>query len=83
MMAKVKESHCQARHEDDQRKSIVQQVMQKSTDFLRRIIVPVEEQGGVTLSYACPHCHHILRHGREFLIHATFPCNFLCVLHDS
>ena len=24
------------------------------TDFLRRIIVPVEGQGGVTLSYVCP-----------------------------
>ena len=26
-------------------------------DFLRRIVVPVEAQGGVTLSYVCPHCH--------------------------
>ena len=50
MMAKLKGS-CQAEPEDHQRKSIVQQTMQKSTDFLRRIIVPVERQGGVTLSY--------------------------------
>ena len=41
MMAKLKESHCQARQEDDQRKSVVQQRMQKSTDVLRRIIVLV------------------------------------------
>ena len=31
--------------------------MHGSTDFLRRMIVPVEGQGGVTLSYECPHCH--------------------------
>ena len=37
--------------EDDQRISIVQQVLQRSTDFLRRIIAPVEGQGGVALSY--------------------------------
>ena len=35
MMAKLKESYCQAKHEDDQRKSRVQQMMQKSTDFVR------------------------------------------------
>ena len=50
MMAKLKENF-------DQRKSIVQQIMQKSTDFLRRIIVLAEGQGGVRLSYVCPHCH--------------------------
>ena len=34
-------------------------VLLKSTDFLRRIIVLVEGQGGVTLSYVCPHCHRV------------------------
>ena len=48
-----------AKQDDDQRKSIVQQIMQKSTDFLRRIIVLVEGQGGVTLSYVCLHCHRV------------------------
>ena len=57
MMAKLKGSCYQARQEDDQRKSIMQKVMQRSTDFLRRIIAPVQGQGGVTLSYVCPHCH--------------------------
>ena len=54
--------HCQesdyggsgAKQDDDQLKSIVQQIMLKSTDFLRRITVPVEGQGGVTLSYENP-----------------------------
>ena len=59
MMAKLTESYCKARQEDDQRKSIVQNVKQKGTDFLRRIIVPVEGQGGVMLSYVCPHCHRL------------------------
>ena len=54
-MAKLKESYFEAKQDDDQRKSVVQQIKQKNTDFLRRIFVPVEGQGGVTLSYVCPH----------------------------
>ena len=34
--------------------NIVQKGMQKSTDFLRRIIAPVQVQGCVALSYAYP-----------------------------
>ena len=45
MLAQRKESYCQARQEDDQRKSIVQQIMHKRTDFLRRINVPVWRAG--------------------------------------
>ena len=54
IMAKLKESH-QARQGDDQRKSSVQQLLHFSADFLRRIIAPVQGQGGVTLSYVCLH----------------------------
>ena len=32
-------------------------VMLRSIDFLRRIIAPVGGQGGVTMSYLCPHCN--------------------------
>ena len=39
----------EVRQEDDQRKSIVQQMLQRSTKFLRWIIAPVGGQGGVTL----------------------------------
>ena len=46
-------------HEDDQRKSIAQQILQKSTDFLRRIIASVGGPGGVTLSYVCPHSYRL------------------------
>ena len=56
MMASMKESCSPARQEDDQRKSTAQQTMQNITDFLRRVIVPIEGQGGVTLSYVC--CYH-------------------------
>ena len=34
--------------------SIVQEIMLRSTDYLRRIIAPVGGQGGVTMSYLCP-----------------------------
>ena len=53
---KTRECYHEAR-QDDERTSIAQQVLRKSTDFLERIIVPVEGQGGVTLSYVCLHCH--------------------------
>ena len=36
--------------------SIVQEIMLRSTDYLRRIIAPVG-QGGVTMSHLCPHCN--------------------------
>ena len=46
MVAKLKERYYQARQEDDQRKSIVQQVLRKSADFLKRIIVEGHGGGG-------------------------------------
>ena len=55
--AKLRECYYEVRQEDDERKSIVHQTLQKSTDFLRSIIVPLGGQGEVTLSYVCPHCH--------------------------
>ena len=44
MMAELKECYSVARHEDDHRKGIVQQVSQRSTDS---IIAAVEGGGGV------------------------------------
>ena len=37
--------------------STVQEIMLRSTDYLWRIIAPVGGQGGVTMSYLCPHCN--------------------------
>ena len=39
------------------RLSIAQEMLRKRTDFLRRIIAPVDGMGGVTLSYLYPHCN--------------------------
>ena len=39
------------------RLGIVQEILRKSTDFLRRVTAPVGGMGGVTLSYVCPHCN--------------------------
>ena len=44
--AKLRECHNEVEQEDEERKSIVQQILQKSTDFLGRILVPVEGRGG-------------------------------------
>ena len=38
--------------------NIVQGIILKSTDFLRRIIASAGGQGGVTLSYLCPYCNN-------------------------
>ena len=48
--------------DDEDRRRIAQQILLKSTDFLRRIMAPASGQGGITLSYVCPHC---LRHSLE------------------
>ena len=53
----LRECHSEVEQDDEEWKSIVQQFLHMSTDFLRRIIVPVDGQGGVTPSYVCPHCH--------------------------
>ena len=43
--------------EEAEKVSIVQEIMLKSTDYLRRIIAPVGGHGRVTMSYLCPHCN--------------------------
>ena len=45
-----------AHGQNDRGQSIARHILQKSTDLLRRIIVPVEGHGGVAVSYVCPHC---------------------------
>ena len=42
--------------DDIGRLSITQKILRKRTDFLRRIIAPVDGMGGVILSNVCPHC---------------------------
>ena len=55
--AKLQECYHEVKQDDDQRNSIVLQILQKRSDVPRRIIVPVQGQGGVTLSHVCPHSH--------------------------
>ena len=45
VMAKLMKSYYQSKQDDEQVKSTVQKVMQKSTDFLRRTIVSVGRAG--------------------------------------
>ena len=43
---------------DEARKlSTVQEIMIRSTKYLRRIIAPAGVQGGVAMSQLCPHCN--------------------------
>ena len=43
--------------DETEKMSIVQEIMLRSTDYLRRVIAPVGGQGGVTMSYLCPNCN--------------------------
>ena len=54
---KVRECNNEVESEDESRASITQDILHKSTDFLRKIIAPSDGVRGVTLSYVCPHCH--------------------------
>ena len=38
-------------------KDTVQDILRKSTDFLRRVVAAVGGMGGVTFLYVCPHCN--------------------------
>ena len=78
---KIQECFYELRQEDDERKSIAQHILQKSTDFPRRIKAPVGRQGGVTLSYVCPRCHHFQIEHRTWWVstrHRKRQCNWWC-----
>ena len=53
---RIKEAFEQAAQNEAREMSIVQEIMIRRTDYLRRIIAPVGGQEGVTKSYLCPHC---------------------------
>ena len=54
---RIKEAREQAAQDEAEKVSIAEEAMLRSTDHLRRIIAPVGGQGGVTMSYLCPHCN--------------------------
>ena len=51
---RIKEVFNLVAKDEAEKMSIVQEIMLRSTDNLRRIISPVGGQGGVTMSYLCP-----------------------------
>ena len=54
---RIKEAFELVAQDEAEKMSIVQEIMLRSTDNLRRIIEPVGGQGVVTMSWLCPHCH--------------------------
>ena len=56
-LEKIREAYEKVAREEIGRLGIVQEMLRKSTDLLRRIVAPVGGKGGVTLSYVCPHCN--------------------------
>ena len=54
---RIKEAFDLVAKDEVENMSIVQEIMLKSTDYLRRTIAPVGGQGGVTMSYLCPNCN--------------------------
>ena len=54
---RIKEAFELVAQDATEKMSIVQEIMFKSTDYLRRIIAPVGGQGGVKMSYLCLNCN--------------------------
>ena len=54
---RIKEAFELVAQDEAEKVSIVHEIMLRSTDYLWRIIAPVGGQGGVTMSYLCPHCN--------------------------
>ena len=54
---RIKEAFEQVAQDEAEKVSIVQEILLRSTDYLRRIIAPFGGQGGVTMSYLCSHCN--------------------------
>ena len=54
--AKLRECCSEVEQEDEERKVFVQNILQKSTDFLGGSSCQLKDKGRVT-SYVCPHCH--------------------------
>ena len=54
---RIKEAFEKVAQDEIEKVSIVQEIMLGSTDYLRRIVARVGGQGGVTMSYLCPHCN--------------------------
>ena len=54
---KIKEAFELVAQDGTKNMSIVQEIMLRSTDHMRRIIASVGGQGGVTMSYLCPNLY--------------------------
>ena len=54
---RIKEAFELVAQDEAEKVSIVQEIMIRSANSLRRIIAPLGGQGGVTMSYLCPHCN--------------------------
>ena len=54
---RIKEAFELIAQDEAEKMSIVQEIMLRSADYLRRIIAPVGGQGGVTMLYLCRNCN--------------------------
>ena len=54
---RIREAFDLVAKDEVEKMSSLQEIMLKSTDYLRRILAPVGGQGGVTMSYLCPNCN--------------------------
>ena len=54
---RIKEAFELVAQNETEKMSIVQEIMLRSTDCLRRVMAPVAGQGGVTMCYLCPNCN--------------------------
>ena len=53
----IKKAFEQESQVEAEKVSFVQEILNRSTDYLRRTIAPVGGQEGITMSYLCPNCN--------------------------
>ena len=56
-LERIREAYEKGAKDVSGRLGIVQEILRKSTYFLRRAVAPVGGMEGVTLSYVCPYCN--------------------------
>ena len=62
---RIKKAFNLVAQDEAEKMSIVQEIMLRRTNNLRRIIAPVGGQGGVTTSFLCPHCNSTFGGGKS------------------
>ena len=80
---RIKEAFELVLQDEAEKMSIGQEIMLRSTDYLRRIIAPVGGQGGVTMSYLCPNCNIFSLEDHVWWVSGRKPTKWWCAICEE